>query len=315
MPRDVIVSVEGLTKQFGPLKAVDSLSLTIRRGEIFGLLGPNGAGKTTTIRMLCGILRPTSGRAVILGHDVALEPNAVKRRIGYVSQQFGLYSDLTVEENLRFYADLYGACDASYREELLATYGFADKRRQKAGTLSGGYAQRLALVCALAHKPDLLFLDEPTAGVDPVTRKELWDLFYRLTDRGTTLIVTTHYMEEAERCHTLAFLFAGRLILKETPAAIRKLLADRDVFEIRTHYDRTVLGRLAAAPGIETVNQFGAVLRVVSRKGVYTAESLHALLAATAIPREAIRPSESSIEDVFVNLTQRARRGEGEGFV
>ncbi len=309
MLSDVIVSVHDLTKQFGTLKAIDSLTFSIRRGEIFGLLGPNGAGKTTTIRILCGILRPTAGRACVLGHDVAREPDMVKRRIGYVSQQFGLYTDLTVEENLTFFADLYGASDVAYREELLIAYGFADKRRQRTGTLSGGYLQRLALICALAHKPELVILDEPTAGVDPVTRKELWDLFYRLIDQGATLIVTTHYMEEAERCHTLALIFRGRLILKDTPHAIRNSLVDCDVFEIRTHYNRKVVERLIMAPGIETVNQFGSVLRVIACKGAYTAPSLHTLIGMPTIPADAIQLSDPSIEDVFVNLTQRLRHG------
>ena len=307
MAGEIVIDVQALVKRFGAITAVDSIDLEIRRGEIFGFLGPNGAGKTTTIRMLCGILRPTSGRATILGYDVIKEPDAVKRQIGYVSQQFGLYADLTAEENLAFYADLYGAEDSAYKEDLLTLYGFSDIRRQRAGTLSGGFKQRLALICALSHKPDLIFLDEPTAGVDPVMRKELWDLFYSLTDRGTTLFVTTHYMEEAERCHHLAFIFGGRLILKDTPDGIRRSLADRDVFEIRFPYKRTVLERLSTAQGVETVNQFGSTLRVIARKGVHTPEGLYALLRMPDLPREAVQTAEASIEDVFVNLTQRGR--------
>jgi ABC-2 type transport system ATP-binding protein len=307
MTGEIVIDAQGLTKRFGPITAVDSIDLAIRKGEIFGFLGPNGAGKTTTIRMLCGILKPTSGRATILGHDVVSEPDQVKRQIGYVSQQFGLYADLTVEENLYFYADLYGSRDDAYKGELLAYYGFSGKRRQRAGTLSGGFKQRLALICALSHKPDLLFLDEPTAGVDPVTRKELWDLFYRLTDRGTTLFVTTHYMEEAERCHNLAFIFGGRLILNDTPAAVKEVLADRDVFEVRSPYNRTIIERLSHAQGIETVNQFGNTLRIITHKGVQDADGLYDLLKMPDLPRDAVQPSEASIEDVFVNLTQRVK--------
>jgi len=305
---DIAIQTERLTKRFGPVTAVDSVDLTIRRGEIFGFLGPNGAGKTTTIRMLCGILRPTSGRATVLGYDVVSDPDSVKRRIGYVSQQFGLYADLTVEENMHFYADLYGASDRAFKEELIKLYGFSDKKRQKAWTLSGGFKQRLALICALTHKPDLLFLDEPTAGVDPVTRKEVWDLFYQLTDNGTTLFVTTHYMEEAERCHNLAFIFGGRLILKDTPAAIREFLADRDVFEIKCPYNKAVIDRLSAAKGIETVNRLGIMLRIIAIKGMYDPEGLYALMEMPDLSKESVQRSESSIEDVFVTITQRIRR-------
>jgi ABC-type multidrug transport system ATPase subunit len=309
-PNDnTVIDAHSLTRRFGPVLAVDSLDLSIRRGEIFGFLGPNGAGKTTTIRMLCGILQPSAGRASVLGYDIASEPEAIKRRIGYVSQQFGLYSDLTVEENLDFYADLYGSVDRRFRRELIERYGLAEMRRRKAGNLSGGFRQRLALICALSHRPELLFLDEPTAGVDPVMRKELWDLFYQLTENGTTLFVTTHYMEEAERCHTLAFLFGGRIILHDTPGRVKRLLADRDVFEIRHAYNKEWVDRLARQSGIETVNPFGSLLRVIARQGEYTEEDLHILLGASDLPREAVRRSESSIEDVFVNLTQRVRNG------
>ena len=304
---EVVIDTHALTKRFGLITAVDSIDLQIHRGEIFGFLGPNGAGKTTTIRMLCGILRPTSGSATLLGHDVVTNPEAIKRQIGYVSQQFGLYNDLTVEENLRFYADLYGASDETHKEELLERYGFSDKTNQLAATLSGGYKQRLALICALSHKPDLLFLDEPTAGVDPVTRKDLWDLFYQLTDSGTTLFVSTHYIEEAERCHTLAFIFGGRLILHDTPMQVKRVLADRDVFEIRCPYNAQLIERLTRAAGIETVNRFGNALRVIAQKGMYDPEGLYSLLNVRDLPRSALQFSDPSIEDVFVNLTQRAK--------
>jgi ABC-2 type transport system ATP-binding protein len=306
---DTVIDAHALTRRFGPVLAVDSLDLSIRRGEIFGFLGPNGAGKTTTIRMLCGILRPSAGQASVLGYDIGSDSEAIKRRIGYVSQQFGLYSDLTVEENLDFYADLYGAADRRFRRDLISRYGMAEMKRCRAGNLSGGFRQRLALICALSHRPSLLFLDEPTAGVDPVMRKELWDLFYQLTENGTTLFVTTHYMEEAERCHTLAFIFGGRIILHDTPGKVKRLLADRDVFEIRYAYSKERVDRLAGQSGIETVNPFGGALRVIARKGEYTEKDLYTLLGASDLPPDAVRRSEPSIEDVFVNLTERVRNG------
>ncbi len=295
----------GLTRRFGDFTAVDGIDLELGRGEIFGFLGPNGAGKTTTIRILCGILAPTTGSATVLGYDVARDPEAVKRRIGYVSQQFGLYGDLSVDENVRFYADIYGATDRDYREHLLEHYGFADKRRRLAGALSGGFKQRLALVCALTHKPKLVFLDEPTAGVDPVTRKELWDLFYSLTGDGTTLFVTTHYMEEAERCDRVAFIFRGRLVLNDAPDRVKAHLGERDLFHVRCRYDPGLVERARALPGVETVNQFGTTLRLVVERGRYTPASLARDLAHREVTAQHIYPTEPTMEDVFVNLTSR----------
>ena len=204
-----------LRKVFGQLVAVDGLDLEVERGEVFGLLGPNGSGKTTTIRMLCGLMRPTSGTAMVAGLDVTRDPEGVRRRIGYMSQRFGLYDDLTVGENLRFYSSVYGLEPAERRAratELLGELGLAPRVNQLAGTLSGGWKQRLALACATAHRPEILFLDEPTAGVDPASRRLLWDWIYRLTRAGTTILVTTHYMDEAERCGRLAILSRGRLV-------------------------------------------------------------------------------------------------------
>jgi ABC-2 type transport system ATP-binding protein len=215
-PPGAAVVTHELHKEFhgGPV-AVDHLDLTIRRGEVFGLLGPNGSGKTTTIRMLCGLIMPTAGRALVVGHDVALEPELVRTRIGYMSQRYGLYDDLTVYENLRFYATVYGLhgrLRTARLESHMHEIGLSPMRNQLAGTLSGGWKQRLALACATAHEPEMLFLDEPTAGVDPAARRAFWHSIYELASHGTTILVTTHYMDEAQRCQRLAFLSRGHLI-------------------------------------------------------------------------------------------------------
>lgn len=218
-----VVHVRGLRKAFGPLVAVHGLDLDIARGEVFGLLGPNGSGKTTTIRMLCGLMPPTAGHATVAGHDVVTETEAVRRRIGYMSQRYGLYDELTVGENLRFYASVYGVVGPA-RGAVLAAHaerlGLVERLGQRAGTLSGGWKQRLALACATAHRPDLVFLDEPTAGVDPAARRTFWRLIYELAADGTTILVTTHYMDEAERCQRLAFLSRGQLIGVGTPQEV-----------------------------------------------------------------------------------------------
>jgi ABC-2 type transport system ATP-binding protein len=209
------VVTRGLTKSFGPLVAVESLDLSIRKGEVFGLLGPNGSGKTTTIRMLCGLMEPTAGSAEVVGFDVAREAEQIRRRIGYMSQRFGLYDDLTVQENIRFYATIYGLYgnDRTRRiGELVEELDLRARMNQLAGTLSGGWKQRLSLACAIAHRPAMLFLDEPTAGVDPASRRLFWQRIHGLAAQGTTILVTTHYMDEAERCERLAFLSRGHLI-------------------------------------------------------------------------------------------------------
>lgn len=217
------IEMEHLHKRFGDLVAVQSLTLSIPRGEIFGLLGSNGSGKTTTIRMLTGLMPPTSGRAVVAGIDVVQRPEVVRHRLGYMSQRYGLYDDLTVEENLRFYAGLYGLVGQEGRtrmEEQIRDLGFTARRKQMAGTLSGGWKQRLSLGCATSHRPDVLFLDEPTAGVDPAARRHFWEVIKELARGGTTILVTTHYMDEAERCERLAILWRGKLEAVGTPREI-----------------------------------------------------------------------------------------------
>jgi ABC-2 type transport system ATP-binding protein len=230
-----VVRTHALHRRFGELVAVHALDLEIRRGEVFGLLGPNGSGKTTTIRMLCGLVLPTSGTAEVAGYDITTQSEQVRRRIGYMSQRYGLYDELTVAENLRFYASVYGLVgrerDARLAEHI-ALLGLGDRLRQRAGTLSGGWKQRLALACATAHHPDLVFLDEPTAGVDPAARRTFWQTIYDLAESGTTVLVTTHYMDEAERCQRLAFLSRGHLIGLGTPAEVTKQFGAASVEDV-----------------------------------------------------------------------------------
>ena len=217
------IETHDLTRRFGALTAVQHLTLHINRGEVFGLLGPNGSGKTTTIRMLCGLLEPSDGWATVAGIDVAKAPEQVKQHIGYMSQRFGLYEDLTVAENLQFYAGIYGLTGGAETDRLpavIAFIGLGDRLGQLVGQLSGGWKQRLALACALIHQPPVLFLDEPTAGVDPAARRKFWRAIHELTQQGTTVLVTTHYMDEAERCTRLAMMSAGRLIATGTPAEV-----------------------------------------------------------------------------------------------
>jgi ABC-2 type transport system ATP-binding protein len=230
-----VVRTQALHKQFGSLVAVHSLDLEIRRGEVFGLLGPNGSGKTTTIRMLCGLVLPTSGTAEVAGFDITTDAEKVRRRIGYMSQRYGLYDELTVAENLRFCASVYGLVGKA-RDIRLAEHvellGLGERLKQRAGTLSGGWKQRLALACATAHHPDLVFLDEPTAGVDPAARRTFWQTIYDLAQAGTTVLVTTHYMDEAERCQRLAFLSRGHLIGLGTPAEVVQQFGAKTVEDV-----------------------------------------------------------------------------------
>jgi ABC-2 type transport system ATP-binding protein len=255
---DVAVRTTGLRKVFGSLVAVENLDLDIHRGEVFGLLGPNGSGKTTTIRMLCGLLEPTAGTATVVGIDVVKDPEGVRQRIGYMSQRYGLYDDLTVRENMRFYGSMYGLRGAKREarvQALLDELGLRPREKQMAGTLSGGWKQRLALACATAHQPDMLFLDEPTAGVDPSSRRLFWNWIYGLASGGTTILVTTHYMDEAERCQRLGFLSRGHLIALGTVGEVTKAFGQpsiEDVFiELQRRDEGQALetGQWPAPPG------------------------------------------------------------------
>ncbi|HEX7112655.1 MAG TPA: ABC transporter ATP-binding protein [Mizugakiibacter sp.] len=303
----------GLTRRFGALTAVDRLDLEVRRGEVYGFLGPNGSGKSTTIRMLCGLLLPSAGDIEVLGHRIPQQAEALKRSVGYMTQKFALYDDLTVGENLHFVAsvhDLPRAAAHARVEELLARYWLVDMRRQLAGTLSGGQKQRLALAAAVLHEPALLFLDEPTSAVDPQSRREFWDSLFELADAGTTLLVSTHYMEEAERCHRLAILDRGRLVADGSPRALMEGLPGQ-TFLVECAAPRTAQQALADAPGVLATAQIGASLRVLAQDGAAEAAALQRALAAAGIDARVV-PTPPNLEDVFVAATQRPRHADGE---
>jgi ABC-2 type transport system ATP-binding protein len=299
-----VIEAEHLSRRFGQLWAVRDVSLRVERGEIFGVLGPNGAGKSTTIRMLCGILDPTSGRGSVVGHDITTDSEGIKQNIGYMTQRFSLYEDMTVAENLRFYASVYGMSGKARKqriERVLDETGLRDRRDQLAGTLSGGWKQRVALASSTIHQPPLLFLDEPTAGVDPVSRRDFWDQIHRISEAGTTVLVTTHYMDEAERCHRLAFIFRGELLATGTPQEVveRRGLS---VFELETERTLEAATRLRAADGVEEVNHFGHVIRVALRNATEPERVVREALAGFEIKR--LSPDRPSVEDAFVSMVR-----------
>ncbi len=301
-----IIHTEHLSRSFGALVAVRDVSLDVRRGEIFGILGPNGAGKSTTIRMLCGILDPTGGRGTVVGFDVAREAERIKERIGYMTQRFSLYEDLTVVENIEFYAGIYGVALGRRRarvDAVLERSGLTARRRQLAGTLSGGWKQRVALACATIHEPPLLFLDEPTAGVDPVSRREFWERIHELASAGTTAVLTTHYMDEAERCHRLAFIFGGSLLDVGTPDEIVERRALR-VAELEVDRAREAADVLRTMPSVEEVAHYGHVLRVATRGGVDPVALARETLASRDIAVRSARATRATVEDAFVAMVR-----------
>jgi ABC-2 type transport system ATP-binding protein len=304
---DDIIVTEHLSKRFGDLQAVRDVSLRVRRGEIFGVLGPNGAGKSTTIRMLCGILDPSGGRGSVVGFDIAREAERIKERIGYMTQRFSLYEDLTVIENLQFYAGIYGVPLRHRRrrvEEVLASTGLAGRRKQLAGTLSGGWKQRVALASATIHEPPLLFLDEPTAGVDPVSRRDFWEQIHQLAARGTTVLLTTHYMDEAERCHRLAFIFGGELLDVGTPDEVveRRNLRVAEL-DVERATEAAVL--LRADARVEEVAHYGHTLRVATHGGADAVETAAGVLGAAGIEIRSSFRSRATVEDAFVAMVRK----------
>lgn len=298
-----MIKVRSLSKTFKNTTVVDKLDLTIQKGEIFGLLGPNAAGKTTTIRMLCNLLQPSSGTATIAGYILQKDTDKLKHSIGYVAQYFGLYNELTVLENLTFYASLYGLKEQDKILALLKKYQLLEYRDAKAGSLSGGYKRRLSLCCALSHDPEVIFLDEPTAGIDPVTRKVLWDIFYDLSQEGKTLFVTTHYMEEAQRCHKIAFLNHGQKVIEGTPTEVQNSLKEYVIYRNKQTFEHSLLKELRQNSSIHLVNQFGDELRIVVKKE-FSMEMLQELMAPYISQKVLLDIVDANLEDVFIALTQ-----------
>jgi ABC-2 type transport system ATP-binding protein len=300
-----VIITRGLSRRFGELVAVRDVSLEVEKGEIFGVLGPNGAGKSTTIRMLCGILDPTSGEGTVVGFDIRRDAERVKERIGYMTQRFSLYEDLTVEENIKFYAGIYGVPLGRRRKrvaEVLERTGLVARRAQLAGTLSGGWKQRVALASATIHEPPLLFLDEPTAGVDPVSRREFWEQIHTLSHGGTTVLLTTHYMDEAERCHRLAFIFRGTLLDVGTPEDIVARRRLRGA-ELVSPHALEAAEALRRDPAVDEVAHYGNVLRLVTRDDVAPEVVVARVLRGELAP-ESVRPVRVGVEDAFVSMVR-----------
>ena len=298
-----IVDVKGLTKQFGGRKVVDDFDLTIDRGEIVGFLGPNGSGKTTTIRMICGLLTPDGGNGSCLGYDIRTDAYRIKLQVGYMTQRFSFYEDLTIRENLDFVARLYDLRPRGDRvDETLEQLGLANRQNQLAGTLSGGWKQRLALAACVMHKPQLLLLDEPTAGVDPMARREFWDEIHELAGDGLTVLVSTHYMDEAERCHRIVYIAYGKVITRGT---VPEVIAESGLhtFVVRNGNSSEVVRKLKAEPGIEQVASFGADLHVVGTDEKILEAGVRKAIAGTGASAE---PDATSLEDVFIRLMSQS---------
>jgi ABC-2 type transport system ATP-binding protein len=304
--RDVVIETHHLRRDFGSLVAVRDVSLTVYRGEIFGVLGPNGAGKSTTIRMLCGILDPTAGDGRVVGYDIAKQAERIKQNIGYMTQRFSLYEDLTVLENLEFYAGIYALPRARRRariEVVLDTTGLRERKDQLAGTLSGGWKQRVALACSTIHEPPLLFLDEPTAGVDPVSRRQFWDQIHRIADVGTTVLVTTHYMDEAERCHRLAFIFRGQLLAVGTPDEVVRARG-LSVVELEVEHAVAAAELLRGLTHVDAVSHFGRLLRVAVRGVADPVGAVTEPLRAAGHAPRAVSATRPTVEDAFVSMVR-----------
>ena len=308
------IEVRDLTKRFDRFVAVDHLTFRVRRGEIFGFLGANGAGKSTTIRMLCGLLSPTAGEARVGGFDVARDPEAVKSTIGYMSQRFSLYEDLTVEENLQFYGGIYDlspAVMAVRKKWAVRMAGLMGKENVLTRMLSGGWKQRLALGCAILHEPPILFLDEPTGGVDPLSRRQFWELIYELSAKGVTVFVTTHYLDEAEHCHSIGLIHAGRLIAYGSPSELKGALDSYTVFEIVTDRAVEAMEALRREPWVIETSIFGSAFHVSTRGQSEGTERLRRALMGKGFSVSRIERIIPSLEDVFVHLIGEETRREG----
>jgi ABC-2 type transport system ATP-binding protein len=302
------VHIENLVKRFGDFVAVDDVSIDVRQGEIFGFLGPNGAGKSTTIRILCGLLPPTSGKATVGGFDVAKDSEEIKKTIGYMSQKFSLYDDLTVQENIEFFGGIYGVSEEKLparRDYVLKMAGLEDKRDALTRTLSGGWKQRLALGCAILHEPPILFLDEPTSGVDPIARRNFWSLIYDLSAAGHTIFVTTHYMDEAEYCHRIALMYGGRVIALGSPAELKTSLGAGHLLNLES---TNLLGAMAALEkktGILDIAVFGGGLHVKVDDPGHRIPEIYKMLEGAGIHVLTLDSIMPSMEDVFVSLIEK----------
>ncbi|HEX4912308.1 MAG TPA: ABC transporter ATP-binding protein [Vicinamibacterales bacterium] len=302
------IDVRGLTRRFGSFVAVNDVSFTVKQGEIFGFLGANGAGKSTTIRMLCGLLRPTSGTALVGGIDVSRDPEGVKRRIGYMSQKFSLYEALTVDQNIRFFGGIYGL-DRDRLEQrrkfVLEMAGLEGRGTTRTRELPGGWRQRLALGCAILHEPSIVFLDEPTGGVDPLSRRRFWDLIGDLSERGTTVLVTTHYLDEAEHCHRIAIIQAGRMAALGTAAELKRVFETRPIVEIRADKPVDAMSILDGHDGIEKTSLFGTAVHAVLKPGAMTPQAVETLLRSERIAVQSVSVVSPSLEDVFLDVVER----------
>jgi ABC-2 type transport system ATP-binding protein len=300
------IHANDLTRTFGDFVAVDHVSFDVRKGEVFGFLGSNGAGKSTTIRMLCGLLKPTSGTAAVDGIDVGRDPEGVKRRIGYMSQRFSLYEQLTVEQNIRFFSGIYGLAGARLEERrrfVVEMAGLQGRERTRAADLAGGWRQRLALGCAILHEPPIVFLDEPTGGVDPVSRRQFWVLIDRLADAGVTVLVTTHYLDEAEHCHRVAIIHAGKLAAMGSTSELKGVFRARAILEIHSDQPVQAMRVLDGLPEVDRTSIFGtAVHAVVKGSPAEAARLLRERLAGHQVGVTDISPVEPSLEDVFLEI-------------
>lgn len=307
--KELSVTVKKLVKKFGDFAAVDGIDLSVRKGEVFGFLGPNGAGKSTTIRMLCGLLTPTSGDAIVAGFDVAQKPEQVRQNIGYMSQKFSLYNDLKVIENIRLFAGLYSVPRSEVSGRIAWTLRMSNLEGREnliTGTLPGGWKQRLALGCAVLHKPPIIFLDEPTSGVDPIARRQFWDLIHDMAEQGVTVFVTTHYMEEAEFCNRLALIFRGKLVALGTPTELKQSSMKGDLLLLECEPLAAALEAVRSGPNVLDAAVFGNALHLVVKDADSTVSQLPGYLAGRGIRvihLEKIRPS---LEDVFVSLTSQS---------
>ena len=304
------VHIEHLVKRFGDFVAVDDVSIDVARGEIFGFLGPNGAGKSTTIRIMCGLLAPSSGRATVGGYDVATQTELVRENIGYMSQKFSLYDDLTVEENIEFFGGVYGVSPEELpqrRDYVLKMANLEDKRKSATRELPGGLKQRLALGCAILHEPPILFLDEPTSGVDPVARRSFWELIYQLSQAGHTIFVTTHYMDEAEYCHRVALMYAGRVIALGSPAELKQSFGARHLLMLETNDLLGAMRALQNRKEIGDVAVFGSGLHITVPEA-RGSDEVRRVLGTAGIRIDSLEPIPPSMEDVFVGLIEEQER-------